>query len=75
MRFRRYVQPITRNGNSLTVVLPRPLLAEMGITRGEFLNVARVGNSILLTPVSEAIRERVSEDAAVAAAPAPAVTA
>lgn len=62
MKFRRFVQTIVRNGNALTVALPRPLLFELGLRRGDPVNVAQCGRSILVTPVGDAVRDRVAAD-------------
>jgi len=59
---------LTRNGNSLTVAIPRLLTLDLHLRQYDSMHILRVGNSILVTPVDDIVQGRVNEDAGAAAA-------
>ncbi|MFZ2493352.1 MAG: AbrB/MazE/SpoVT family DNA-binding domain-containing protein [Thermoanaerobaculia bacterium] len=52
------VKKLTRTGNSLALVLDRPLLQELGIDEETELEVSTNGDVLVVTPVRRASRER-----------------
>lgn len=55
---------LRKMGNSTGVILPRPLLGQVGLAAGAVMNVSVEGGRIVLTPVRKTIREGWAEDAA-----------
>lgn len=55
---------LRKMGNSTGVILPRPLLGQVGLAVGAVMNVSVEGERLVLTPVRKTIREGWAEDAA-----------
>lgn len=49
---------LTRTGNSLALVLDKPLLEQLGIDETTELELSTNGDVLVLTPVRDAARER-----------------
>lgn len=58
---------LRKMGNSTGVILPRPLLTQVGLAAGAEMNVSVDGERLVLTPVRRAIREGWAESAALIA--------
>lgn len=59
---------LRKMGNSTGVILPRPLLGQVGLAAGAMMTVSVEGERLVLTPVKRTIREGWAEDAAAIAA-------
>lgn len=59
MALRRFTRVVCRNGNSLTIALPQPILTALNLARGHEMVVSLVGDAIVLTSVEQTIGERV----------------
>lgn len=59
---------LRKMGNSTGVILPRPLLGQVGLAAGAMMTVSVEGERLVLTPVRRTIREGWAEDAAAIAA-------
>ncbi len=55
---------LTRTGNSVALVLDRPLLEQLGMDEGSEVEVSSNGDVIVVTPVRERDRETRLRDAA-----------
>ncbi len=58
---------LRKMGNSTGVILPRPLLGQVGLAAGAVMNVSVEGERLVLTPVRKTIREGWAEAAALIA--------
>lgn len=58
---------LRKMGNSTGVILPRPLLGQVGLAAGAMMTVSVEGERLVLTPVKRAIREGWAEAAALIA--------
>lgn len=61
---RRFVTKLAKNGNALFVAVPRDLLNEMQLRRGDHVAVTKVGDAIVIVPIERALTARFSETAA-----------
>lgn len=52
------VKKLTRTGNSLALVLDKPLLEQLGIDETTELEVSSNGDVLVVTPVRDRARER-----------------
>ena len=52
------IKRLTRTGNSIAVVLDKPLLEELGLDEGAEVEVSTNGQIIVITPKRSAARER-----------------
>ncbi len=52
------VKKLTRTGNSLALVLDKPLLEQLGIDESTDLEVSTNGDVLVVTPVRKKARER-----------------
>jgi antitoxin component of MazEF toxin-antitoxin module len=52
------IKKLTRTGNSIAVVLDKPLLEELGLDEGAEVEVSTNGQIIVITPKRSAARER-----------------
>lgn len=57
------VKRLTRTGNSLALVLDKPLLEQLGIDEDTPLEISTNGDVLVVTPVRDAARERKLKDA------------
>ncbi len=55
---------LRKMGNSTGVILPRPLLGQVGLAAGAALDISVEGERLVLTPVRRKVREGWAEDAA-----------
>ena len=49
---------LTRTGNSVAVVLDRPILEQMGLTENNEVEISTNGDVVVITPVRDATRAR-----------------
>ena len=52
------VKRLTRTGNSLALVLDKPLLEQLGIDENTALEISTNGDVLVVTPVRDRARER-----------------
>ena len=52
------VKKLTRTGNSLAIVLDKPLLEQLGIDENTELELSTNGDVLVITPVRDRKRER-----------------
>jgi antitoxin component of MazEF toxin-antitoxin module len=52
------VKKLTRTGNSLAIVLDKPLLEQLGIDENTELEISTNGDVLVVTPVRDRKRER-----------------
>lgn len=52
------IKKLTRTGNSIAVVLDRPMLEELGLDEDSEVEVSTNGQIIVITPKRDAARER-----------------
>lgn len=52
------IKKLTRTGNSLALVLDKPLLEQLGINEKTELEISTNGDVLVVTPVRDAARER-----------------
>jgi len=52
------IKKLTRTGNSIAVVLDKPMLEELGLDEGAEVEVSTNGQIIVITPKRSAARER-----------------
>lgn len=52
------IKKLTRTGNSIAVVLDKPLLEELGLEEGAEVEVSTNGQMIVITPKRSAARDR-----------------
>ena len=52
------IKKLTRTGNSLALVLDKPLLEELGLDENSEVEVSTNGQMIVITPKRSAARER-----------------
>jgi antitoxin component of MazEF toxin-antitoxin module len=52
------IKRLTRTGNSIAVVLDKPLLEELGLEENAEVEVSTNGQIIVITPKRSAVRER-----------------
>jgi antitoxin MazE len=52
------VKKLTRTGNSLALVLDKPLLEQLGIDESTELEISTNGDVLVVTPVRDRARER-----------------
>lgn len=57
------VKRLTRTGNSLALVLDKPLLEQLGIDEETPLEISTNGDVLVVTPVRDRARERKLKDA------------
>ena len=57
------VKRLTRTGNSLALVLDKPLLEQLGIDEETPLEISTNGDVLVVTPVRDRARERQLKDA------------
>ena len=57
------VKRLTRTGNSLALVLDKPLLEQLGIDEDTPLEISTNGDVLVVTPVRDRARERKLKDA------------
>lgn len=55
---RTMVKKLTRTGNSLAIVLDKPLLEQLGIDENTELELSTNGDVLVVTPVRDRKRER-----------------
>lgn len=58
---RRHVTKIAQNGNTLWVAVPRTLLAEMGLQKGDHVGVTRVGDALVIMPIEKILQRQVAD--------------
>lgn len=58
------IKKLTRTGNSIAVVLDKPLLEELGLDEGAEVEVSTNGQIIVITPKRGAARDRKFRNAA-----------
>jgi antitoxin component of MazEF toxin-antitoxin module len=58
------IKKLTRTGNSLAVVLDKPLLEELGLDENTEVEISTNGQIIVITPKRSAARERRFRNAA-----------
>jgi len=58
------IKKLTRTGNSIALVLDKPLLDELGLDENAEVEVSTNGQVIVITPKRSAARERKFRDAA-----------
>jgi len=49
---------LTRTGNSVALVLDKPLLEKLGLEEGGEVELSTNGDVLVMTPVRDAVRER-----------------
>lgn len=54
---------LRKMGNSMGVILPRPLLGQAGLAAGSVMTVSVEGERLVLTPVRKTVREGWAESA------------
>ena len=47
---------IRKLGNSVGVIVPKPMLADLGLTTGDAVDLRREGDRLVLTPIAHAKR-------------------
>ncbi len=52
------IKKLTRTGNSLAIVLDKPLLEQLGIDESTELEISTNGDVLVMTPVRDRGRER-----------------
>lgn len=52
------IKRLTRTGNSLAIVLDKPLLEQMGVDENTDLEISTDGHAIVITPVGDETRAR-----------------
>lgn len=52
------IKKLTRTGNSLAIVLDKPLLEQLGIDENSELEISTNGDVLVITPVRDRARER-----------------
>ncbi len=52
------VKRLTKTGNSLALVLDKPLLKQLGIDKNTPLELSTNGDVLVVTPVRDRVRER-----------------
>lgn len=57
----RFVTKIAMNGNALMVCVPRSILGEMRLVKGDHVCVTRIGGAILVMPIEAALDRRIEE--------------
>ena len=58
------IKKLTRTGNSIAVVLDKPLLEELGLDEGAEVEISTNGQIIVITPKRSAARDRKFRNAA-----------
>jgi antitoxin component of MazEF toxin-antitoxin module len=58
------IKKLTRTGNSIAVVLDKPMLEELGLDENSEVELSTNGQVIVITPKRSAARERKFRDAA-----------
>jgi antitoxin MazE len=58
------IKKLTRTGNSIALVLDKPMLEELGLDENSEVEVSTNGQVIVITPKRSAARERRFRDAA-----------
>jgi antitoxin MazE len=58
------IKKLTRTGNSIALVLDKPMLEELGLDENAEVEVSTNGQVIVITPKRSAARERRFRDAA-----------
>lgn len=61
---RRFVTKIAKNGNAMFVAIPRHLLAEMNLKRGDHVGVTRVGGAIVVMPIERVLAQQIADTTA-----------
>lgn len=57
------LKKLTRTGNSLALILDRPLLEQLGINEDTTLEISTNGDILVVSPVRDKQRERKLKDA------------